>query len=73
MLRSIKACSVEVLVPWQLRGVELWPDGIDEEVQHELEGKLGVPERCKWKGDWVERHYDGHHDVDVKGQSFISN
>lgn len=64
---------VEVLVPWKLWGVELWPDWVYDQIEDGLEWNLRVPEHSKWQGNWVERHHSGHHDVGVEGQPLISN
>lgn len=65
--------SVEVLVPWKLWGVELWPDWVYDHIEDGLEWKLRIPEEGEWQGNWVEGHHCGHHDVGVEGQPLISN
>ena len=65
--------SVEVLVPWDLRSVELWEEWIDEDIQNELGWQLSPEVQAEWKGDWVEAKGNGHHSVSVKGQSLITN
>ena len=65
--------SVEVLLPWDLWGVELWEDWINDKVQDELEWKLGPLVQSKWKSDWVEAGSSGHHNVNIEVQSLVSD
>ena len=65
--------SVEVLVPWNLWGVELWEQWIHEDVEDELEWQLTDEVECKWQANWVHQERGGHHHIVVEGKSLVAN